>query len=155
MDSSVVVQFKDLGYMAAFGFASFGSCLGIAAAGQAAVGAWKKCFVQNKTAPFILAVFVGAPLSQTIYGMILMNNIVSEMNNIGYMWAVGIFGGLTMGASAWGQGKIGAAAADSLAETGKGFGNYLVALGIIESVALFMMVFVKVVIDGLVKSAGM
>jgi V/A-type H+-transporting ATPase subunit K len=28
-----------------------------------------------------------------------------------------------------------------MAETGKGFGNYLMALGIIETVALFAMVF--------------
>jgi V/A-type H+-transporting ATPase subunit K len=29
-----------------------------------------------------------------------------------------------------------------MAETGKGFGNYLMALGIIETVALFVMVFI-------------
>ncbi len=155
METAMVFQFKDLGYMAAFGFAAMGSCFGIAAAGQSAVGAWKKCFVQNKTAPFILAVFVGAPLSQTIYGMILMNDIIAAMPKAGYLWPVGFFGGITIGLSAWIQGKIGAVASDALAETGKGFGNYLVALGIIETVALFMMGFLKVAIAGLVKSAGM
>jgi V/A-type H+-transporting ATPase subunit K len=29
-----------------------------------------------------------------------------------------------------------------MTETGKGFGNYLMALGIIETVALFVMVFI-------------
>ncbi|RKY86096.1 V-type ATP synthase subunit K, partial [candidate division KSB1 bacterium] len=32
-------------------------------------------------------------------------------------------------------------AADALAETGKGFGNYIMVLGVIETVALFVMVF--------------
>ena len=40
------------------------------------------------------------------------------------------------------QGKAGASAADALAETGKGFGNYIMVLGVIETVALFVMVFV-------------
>ena len=39
-------------------------------------GAWKKCYAQSKAAPFILITFIGAPLSQTIYGMILMNNLI-------------------------------------------------------------------------------
>ena len=43
--------------------------------------------------------------------------------------------------SAYFQGKIGAVAADAMAEAGKGFTNYLIALGIIETVALFVMVF--------------
>jgi len=43
--------------------------------------------------------------------------------------------------SAFMQGKAGAKAADALAETGKGFGNYIMVLGIIETVALFVMVF--------------
>jgi len=40
------------------------------------------------------------------------------------------------------QGKAGAAASDAMAETGKGFGNYLMVLGVIETVALFVMVFI-------------
>ena len=39
------------------------------------------------------------------------------------------------------QGKAGACAADAFAETGKGFGYYIMVLGIIETVALFVMVF--------------
>ena len=153
MENELIVQFKDLGYISAFGLAAVGSCLGIAAAGQAAVGAWKKCFMQNKAAPFILAVFIGAPLSQTIYGMILMNDIIAATSKIGSLWCVGVFGGTAIGLSAWIQGKIGAVASDAMAETGKGFGNYLVALGIIETVALFMMGFLKVAIATLLKTA--
>jgi len=123
-----------------------GSALGTGSAGAAAVGAWKKCFSQSKAAPFILVTFVGAPLSQTIYGMILMNNIVSGIGENPTLWpamvGAGIFGGIAMGMSAWLQGKAGAGAADALAETGKGFGNYLMVLGIVETVALFVMVFI-------------
>lgn len=56
----------------------------------------------------------------------------------------GITGGLAMGTSSWFQGKVGAAAADALGETGQGFGNYLLTIGIVETVALFVMVFVQV-----------
>lgn len=136
-----VVQFKDLGVAAAISFAAVGSALGTGAAGMAAVGAWKKCFAQSKAAPFMLVVFVGAPLSQTIYGMILMNKIAEAAAGGQYFWGFGILGGIAMGASAWMQGKAGAGASDALAETGKGFVNYLMALGIIETVALFVMVF--------------
>lgn len=141
MEPSVLMQFKDLGVAAAISLAAAGSALGTGAAGMAAVGAWKKCYAQNKVAPFMLVVFVGAPLSQTIYGMILMNKIAeAAAKGQFYLW-VGILGGLAMGLSAWMQGKTGAGASDALAETGKGFTNYLIALGIIETVALFVMVF--------------
>lgn len=141
MDHAVLMQFKDLGVAAALSLAALGSALGTGAAGMASVGAWKKCFAQSKAAPFMLVVFVGAPLSQTIYGMILMNKIAAAVADGSYFWSVGILGGLAMGASAMMQGRAGAGAADALAETGKGFTNYLIVLGVIETVALFVMVF--------------
>ena len=144
MEHGVLMQFQELGAVAALALAAVGSALGTGAAGMAAVGAWKKCFAQSKAAPFILTVFVGAPLSQTIYGMIVMNYIVTAIAKGSYLWGAGILGGIAMGMSAWMQGKAGAAAADAMAETGKGFGNYLIVLGIIETVALFVMVFIMV-----------
>ena len=125
-------------------FAAIGSALGTGIAGMAAIGAWKRAFMQNKMAPFILIAFVGAPLSQTIYGMILRNAIQSanlDASTYPYQMIFGLAAGLAMGASAWMQGKAGARAADALAETGKGFGNYIMVLGVIETVALFVMVF--------------
>ena len=141
MESGVLVHLKDLGVASVLGLSALGSCLGVAAAGPAAVGAWKKCLAQGKTAPFILVVFIGAPLSQTIYGMVVMNSIAAAVGKGIFLWPTGILAGLAIGVSAWVQGIIGAAAADAMAETGKGFGNYLMALGIIETVALFVMVF--------------
>ena len=142
MDTNLLLQFKDLGIAASLAFAAIGSALGAGAAGMAAVGAWKKCFAQNKNAPFILTVFVGAPLSQTIYGMIVMNALLELAKKGQFMWSAGILCGIAMGVSAWMQGKAGAAASDAMAETGKGFGNYLMVLGVIETVALFVMVFI-------------
>jgi V/A-type H+-transporting ATPase subunit K len=129
---------------ASLSLAAAGSALGTGAAGMATLGAWKKCFAQNKPVPFILIAFVGAPLSQTIYGMILRNAIqAASLPSDTYIWQLlyGLLGGLAMGFSAWMQGRAGANAADAFAETGKGFGNYIIILGVIETVALFVMVF--------------
>jgi len=138
-----------LGGAAALGFAAIGSALGTGTAGMAGIGAWKKCYLQGKAAPFILLVFIGAPLSQTIYGLLLLLafNKMALLETAAMMWpavlGAGIIGGIAMGMSAWYQGKAGAAGSDALAETGQGFGNYLTTLGIVETVALFVMIFIQ------------
>ena len=151
MDANMMMALAKAGGLAALGVAAIGSAIGSGLAGAAAIGAWKKCYAQSKAAPFILITFIGAPLSQTIYGMILMNTIVGKLAGEGAAewatanWAAsllaGICGGLGMCFSAWYQGKAGAAGADALAETGQGFGNYLMTLGVVETVALFVLVF--------------
>lgn len=153
MDIQLMASMGKAGAAAAIGLAACGSGLGTGTAGMAAVGAWKKCYAQGKAAPFQLLIFIGAPLSQTIYGMILMgamNRICDEAvaagaSSISFpaMLGAGIFGGLAMGISAWYQGKAGAAGSDALAETGQGFGNYLITIGIVETVALFILVFIQ------------
>lgn len=133
-----------IGVGSALAFAAMGSAVGAGTAGMSAVGAWKKAFIQNKPAPFLLVAFVGAPLTQTIYGLILMNALMAAAQGGAEAWLLigaGIPGGIAMGFSAWFQGKAGAVASDALAETGKGFGNYLLVLGLVETVALFVMVF--------------
>ena len=132
-----------MGIAAAFALAAAGSAMGIGKAGMSAIGAWKKCYAQNKPAPFLLLTFVGAPFTQTIYGMILMNALKGAANaDPGLILGAGLFGGIGIGMSAWFQGAAAAAAADAQVSTGKGFSNYLIVLGLIESVALFVMVFV-------------
>lgn len=154
MDIQLMAALGKAGAAAALGLAAAGSALGTGTAGMAAIGAWKKRYAQNKAAPFILITFIGAPLSQTIYGMILMNAMVGLCNdalaqggaamiNWPAMLVAGFIGGLAMGASAYFQGKAGAAASDALGETGQGFGNYLMTLGVVETVALFVMVFIQ------------
>ncbi len=122
--------------------AAFGSAAGAGTAGMAAIGAWKKNFSQNKAASFMLVAFVGAPLTQTIYGMIVMNRMYELAAKGQYLWGLGAFAGAAMGLSAYWQGKCAAGACDAMGETGKGFGNYLVVLGMTETVALFVMAFV-------------
>ncbi|RKY32212.1 MAG: V-type ATP synthase subunit K [Candidatus Omnitrophota bacterium] len=142
MPESVLLQFKDLGVSAVLAFAAMGSALGSGIAGMAAVGAWKKAFAQNRAAAFIIVAFVGAPLTQTIYGMIVMNRMAELAVKGTYLWGLGVLCGIAIGLSALMQGKAAAVACDAMGETGKGFGNYIVVLGIIETVALFVMAFV-------------
>jgi V/A-type H+/Na+-transporting ATPase subunit K len=152
MDPEMMISLGQAGAATVLGIAAVGSALGTGVAGLAAVGVWKRCYAQDKPVPFILVTFIGAPLSQTIYGMILMNTIVRVATEraaagdfVGWpaMMAAGLFGGLGMAASAYAQGRVGAAAADALGDTGKGLGNYLMAIGIVETVALFVLVFIQ------------
>lgn len=133
--------FEDFGVASCLALAAVGSGWGTGIAAMGAIGAWKRSFSQNKTPPFLTIVFVGFPLSQTIYGMILMGKIGAAAAAGHPLLGIGLFGGLGMGVSALMQGKAAAGACDSLAETGKGTTNYIIALGIIETVALFVMVF--------------
>lgn len=143
---AAIASLGKLGGAMSLCLAAVGSALGTGAAGMAAIGSWKKCYAQNKAAPFLLVAFVGAPLTQIIYGMIVMGKIITAATEGAAMYQNLLFGGaiagVAMGLSAWMQGKAGAAAADALGETGKGFVNYLLALGMIETVALFVMAFV-------------
>ncbi len=130
-----------LGIALSMGIAAIGSAFGISIAGQAAIGSWKKCYMNNKAAPFILTVFAGAPLTQTIYGFLLMQQMRGSTAEPMFLFVIGIISGLTMAISAVLQGKAGAAGADALAETGKGFSQYITVVGLCETVALFSLVF--------------
>ena len=136
-------SFGMLGAAICMGIAAIGSAIGIGIAGQGAIGAWKRCYVNNKPAPFILTVFAGAPLTQTIYGFLLMNIKLKTLGaeNPGMALGLGLASGLAMMFSAIAQGKAGAAGSDALGETGKGFAQYIMVVGLCESVALFAMVF--------------
>lgn len=135
--------FGMLGAAICMGIAAIGSAIGIGIAGQGAIGAWKRCYMNNKPAPFILTVFAGAPLTQTIYGFLLMSIKLKTLGaeNPGMALGLGIASGFAMCFSAIAQGKAGAAGSDALGETGKGFAQYIMVVGLCESVALFAMVF--------------
>ncbi len=141
METAVVTQFQDLGCALVLALSACGSALGAGISGMAAIGAWKKNFMQNKAASFMLVAFVGAPLTQPIYGMIVMNKMFELAAKGHYFWGIGAFCGLAIGLSALMQGKGAAVACDAMGETNKGFGNYIVVLGMAETVALFVMAF--------------
>ena len=121
-----------------------GSAVGCGIAGLAAIGAWKKAYAANKAAPFILVAFVGMPLSQVIFGMILRDAIIKAAMPA-ELWLAQMFIGATAGVAlavcSWFLGLCGAKASDAMVETGKGVGNYIMVLGVIETVSLFVMVF--------------
>lgn len=137
---------SEIGIGMSLGLSALGSAFGVRVAGQSAIGAWKKCYVQEKPAPFILVAFAGAPLTQTIYGFILMNALISTQKLNGFqLLGLGLFAGLAIGASAYAQGCCSASASDAYAETRQGFGNYMLIIGLCETVALFVMVFAMLI----------
>ena len=136
------IQF--IGMACALGLSALGSAIGAGYAGMSSVGAWKKCYASSKPASFLMVAFSGAPLTQTIYGFLLMNFIRSAVEggtDATLAMAIGIFAGLAIGMSAVFQGKVAACASDALGETGKGTANYFIVIGIVETVALFTLVF--------------
>ncbi len=139
------LNFGFLGAAAALGISALGSAIGLGIAGQATIGAWKRCYMNNKPAPFLLVAFAGAPLTQTIYGYLLMSRMVASAKagsaNPWLLLGLGIAGGLAIAFSAIAQGKASASGSDALGETGKGFSQYITIVGLCETVALFTMVF--------------
>jgi len=146
MDWAFLGQF---GLALAFGLAALGSALGIAAAGRAAAGAWAKEAKAGMALRFNYIIFVGAPISQTFYAMIVMLTMAGKLahsaSSAGLMLSIGLATGIGEMFSAWGQGLIGAAACRCLSEgEGKGLAFLLIAIGIIETVGIFTFVFMLI-----------
>lgn len=136
-----MLNFGMLGAAVVLGLAAIGSSIGLGIAGQATIGAWKRCYMNNKPAPFLLVAFAGAPLTQTIYGFLLMNTMKESQKDPWFLLGFGIAAGAAIGMSAIAQGKASASGSDALGETGKGFSQYITIVGLCETVALFTMVF--------------
>jgi len=136
-----LMQFIDLGPALVLTLSAAGSAIGAGTAGMAAIGAWKKNYSQNKPALFMLVAFVGAPITQTIYGMIVMNRMAVLAAGGHFLWSMGALCGAALGLSAYFQGRCAAVACDAMGETGQGFGNYMIVLGMVETVALLVMAF--------------
>ena len=138
-------SFGDMGLSMAL--AAAGSALGTGVAGMAAIGVMKKKLQEGAAVPFSLFIFVGAPLSQLFYGMIFNNAMIGNGLGPEYYWCQMIMGlgvGLAMGLSAFFQGKAGARACDAFGETGKGLANYIMVIGVVESVALLVMILMMI-----------
>ena len=141
-----IMEFISLGSgYTAVALAAIGSSIGTGYAGAAAIGAWKKCYQQGKPAPFLLMALVGAPLSQTIYAMIMMiiikGKIMDHPEHMPIYICIGLIGGLAQMTSAIFQGRAAAGGCASFAETGQGFANSLMVLGVIETCAIFALIF--------------
>ena len=148
MDTALTVA----GAVACLALSGLGSAIGTGFAAAGAIGAWKKCYAQNRPAPFLLLAYVGAPITQTLYGMILMFTMIGTNvlpgGGLG-MLILGIFAGAGIGMSAIFQGRAGGCSADAHGETGQGLTNNLAALGVIETTAIFIMVFTLIAVGSL------
>ncbi len=153
--------FAGLGAVICQGMGAFGSAMGIGVAGQAAAGAWAKEARAGRTLSFSYIILLGMPISQTLYSMIVMNSMANVLanetlavSNAGLLLGIGISTGLGEMLSAWLQGAVGAAGIRALCEgEGKGLALMIIALGIIETVGIFTMVFMLGMIPA-VPSAG-
>ncbi len=140
--TTIVTGLGDMGM--SLGIASIGSAIGTGIAGMAAIGAWKKMITNGQKAATALLIFVGAPLSQVIYGMILKNAIAdADLSPDSYVWQmiIGLIAGAAMAGSAIFQGKVGARACDAIAAGANDTAKYIMIIGIVETVALFVMIF--------------
>jgi V/A-type H+-transporting ATPase subunit K len=138
------MNFGLFGVACALGLSAVGSGIGAGIAGQAAIGAWKRNYLQNKPASFLLVAFAGAPLTQTIYGFILLNAMKAAAAAGTDPWlllGLGVASGSAIGYSAVAQGMASASGCDAFGETSKGFGQYIIIVGLCETVALFVMAF--------------
>lgn len=140
--ATTVTGLGDMGM--SLGIAAIGSAIGTGIAGMAAIGAWKKMIISGQKAATALLIFVGAPLSQVIYGMILKNAIAdADLSPDSYLWQIiiGLIAGAAMAGSAIFQGKAGARACDAIAAGANDTAKYIMIIGIVETVALFVMIF--------------
>ena len=135
-----------LGFALPLGMGAVGSALGVKAAGTAAAGAWAKEAKEGKTLSFLYIALTGMPLTQTIYGFILMLAFLKSRTydptflaaNAPVLFSIGLACGLGELFSAWVQGLIGAAGIRAMSEgEGKPFVFSIIAMGIAETIGLF------------------
>lgn len=135
-----------LGIALSLGLGALGSALGIGAAGMAAAGAWAKEGKAGKRLSFTYIILSAMPMSQTLYGMIVMNQLSGlghdiVVANAGLIFSIGLACGLGELFSAWMQGVIGAAGVRCLSESeGKGFAFLVIAMGLAETVGILSFV---------------
>jgi V/A-type H+-transporting ATPase subunit K len=139
------INFGLIGASVLLGITAFGSGVGINIVGQATVGAWKKCYLNNKAAPMLFLAFTGNPATQTFYAYILTTRLVevaglNPANALVYL-GYSLAAALALASTAIVQGKVGACCIEAMVETKKGFAQYYAVMGIAEAIALFTMVF--------------
>lgn len=146
----------EIGAPLAWLLASIGSALGVGAAAQAAAGAWAKEARAGRQLRFAYVILLGMPISQTLYAMIVMNNMRSaygtfetSVADAGLLFGIGVATGIGEMLSAWIQGMIGAGGVRMLSDGGgKGFAYIIIAMGVVETVGIFTMVFLLGMIPG-------
>jgi len=149
MDTSTFLG--QLGAVLAIGIAALGSCLGAGSAGMAAAGAWAKDARAGKPLRFIYVVMISAPITQTVYGFLVMLQIADKLgadpSRGGALFGIGLLTGVGEMLSAWVQGMIGAGGCRMISEAdGKGFALVVIAIGIAETVGIFVLIFMSILL---------
>ena len=135
------MDFSMVGPALALGLSCLGSSIGCGIAGMASHGVMSR--VEEGHGKFVG--LSATPSSQSIYGFILMlllstaieSETLSALSGIG----IGLCSGLAIMTSAIYQGKCAASAIQALAKQPSLFGKCFVAIGVVESFALFAFVF--------------
>lgn len=135
------MDFSMIGPALALGLSCLGSAVGCGIAGMASHGVMSR--VEEGHGKFIG--MSATPSSQSIYGFILMillsksivSGALSPLSGIG----IGLASGVAIMVSAIFQGKCAASAIQASAKQPAIFGKCFVAIGVVESFALFAFVF--------------
>lgn len=127
------------GCACSLGFSALGSSIGCGIAGAASHGVMAK--VDEGHGKFIG--MSAAPSSQTIYGIVLMFVLLGKVSSGAglALFAIGLFCGLGIMVSAIYQGKVAATGILASSKKPEIFGKCFAAVGVVESFALFSMVF--------------
>lgn len=146
-ETSLVFHLKQIGPIIALSFGCCGSAIGCYIAGMASSAAMAR--TEEGHGKFIGMASV--PSSQSIYGFILMlllNNAITagKISPIAAIF-VGIATGLAFMSSAVFMGKVCAASIQASLKQPSIYGKCFVAIGILESFALFAFVFALLIIQ--------
>jgi V/A-type H+-transporting ATPase subunit K len=135
------------GCACSLGLAALGSAIGCGIGGAASHGVMAK--VDEGHGKFIG--MSAAPSSQTIYGIVLMFVLIGKVESEAglALLGIGFFCGLAMMVSAIYQGKVAATGIQASSKKPEIFGKCFAAVGIVESFALFAMVFGLIIAGGL------
>lgn len=140
------MNFDMIGPAIVLGLGCLGSSIGCGIAGMASHGVMSK--VDEGHGKFIG--LSAMPSSQSIYGFVLMvlmkNNIVAGSLPPLSALGIAVFVGIAIMASSIFQGKCAATAIQASAKQPSVFGKTIVALGVVESFALFAFVFALLII---------
>lgn len=138
--------FAQVGPILTMTLAAIGSCVGCYVAGSASHGAMAK--TEEGHGKFIG--MSAAPSSQCIYGFILMLLLFQSIqrgniSEVSAIW-IGLTTGLAFMASAIFQGKVCATGIQASLKQPSVYGKCFAAVGILESFALFVLVFTLMII---------
>ncbi|HPY75411.1 MAG: ATP synthase subunit C [Planctomycetes bacterium] len=128
---------KWLGIMSPFALGAIGSSVGCLISGNALVGS----LTRTKQGHGGFIALSAAPSSQIIYGLVLMMSMKNSNAAPGMLLALGLLCGIAIMVSALMQAKCCAAGMRATVEEPSIYGKCWVPVGIIESFAVFAMVF--------------